>query len=66
VGWAGWVELKLKLGNYCCQSCICTIKGGKPVVQQFYTSVLEDVSSVQLASWQRCCKHQLTVGFTKL
>ena len=49
VGWAGWAELKLNIGNYCCTSCICANKGGRRVPQHFYASVLEDETSEQLA-----------------
>jgi hypothetical protein len=49
VGWAGWAELKLNIGNYCCASCICANKGGRRVPQHFYASVLEDETSEQLA-----------------
>jgi len=49
VSWAGWTELKLTIGNYCCERCVCAIKGGKPVPQQFYASLFEDLTSVQLA-----------------
>jgi hypothetical protein len=49
VSWAGWAELKLTIGNYCCERCVCAIKGGKPVPQQFYASLFEDLTNVQLA-----------------
>jgi len=49
VGWAGWAELKLNIGHSCCERCVCANKGGKPVPQQIYASLFEDLTNVQLA-----------------
>ena len=38
---------KLNIGNYCCERCVCAVKGGKPAPQQLYASLFEDLTSVQ-------------------
>ena len=47
VGWAGWAELKLNIGDGICDRCICALKGGKPVPQHL---AVGKVCSWQVAS----------------